>query len=120
MGDPAERKEGVKRIQIGLSGLAGVLLLIGLANIVVDNARQGDAAQDAAADATTNASGAPEDKPSEPLAELGVAPASDSGGQQPVVADLQPDPNLKEPMDRPPPVAPTLPPDQRQPARPQP
>ena len=120
MQDPVRRKEGVQRIQIGLSGLAGVVLLIGLANIVVDNVRKGDASQDITADAGNAAApapvGVPEDKPTEPLAELGVAPASDSGAQQPVVADLQPDPNLKEPMDRPPPVAPTLPPDRRKPA----
>ena len=122
MHDPDERKEGIKRIQIGLTGLAGVVLLIGLANIVVDNARQSDAAQEAVADAGPSNAAAPppvvpDEKPTEPLAELGVAPASDSGAQQPVVADLQPDPNLKEPMDRPPPVAPTIPPDQRQPAQ---
>jgi len=120
MQDPVRRKEGIQRIQIGLSGLAGVVLLIGLANIVVDNVRKGDASQDITADAGNATVAAPvvvpEDKPTEPLAELGVAPASDSGAQQPVVADLQPDPNLKEPMDRPPPVAPTLPPDRRKPA----
>jgi len=116
MQEPARRKEGIQRIQIGVAGLAGVVLLIGLANIVVDNVRRDDAAQETADAAAANAAApaiAPKEKPAEPLAELGVAPASDSGA---VVADLQPDPNLKEPMDRPPPIAPTLPPDQRQPA----
>lgn len=113
MQEPARRKEGIQRIQIGLSGLAGVVLLLGLANIVVDNVRKDDAAQETAEAAASNAAPiVPEEKPAEPLAELGVAPASDSGA---VVADLQPDPNLKEPMDRPPPAVPTLPPDQRRP-----
>lgn len=118
MQDQARRKEGIQRIQIGLSGLAGVVLLIGLANIVVDNVRRDDAAQENVADAeASNAvspSMVPEIKPAEPLAELGVTPSSDSGAP-PVVADLQPDPNLKEPMDRPSAV-PAVPPDQRQPA----
>src|SRR3546814_3864940 len=35
--------------------------------------------------------------PKEPLAELGVQPAPE---QAPIVPDLQPDPNLKKPMDR--------------------
>jgi hypothetical protein len=35
--------------------------------------------------------------PKEPLAELGVQPAPE---QQPIVPDLQPDPNLRKPMDR--------------------
>lgn len=117
MQEPTRSKEGIQRIQIGLSGLAGVVLLIGLANIVVDNARR-DAEQEKMAEAgpsneTAPPAIVPEEKPKEPLAELGVAPSSDSAAP-PVVADLQPDPNLKEPMDRPPPVAPTLPPDQRQ------
>ncbi len=119
MQEPVRCKEGIQRIQIGLAGLACVVLLVGLANIVVDNVRRDDAAQDQMAE--TGASNAvapvtaPKEKPAEPLAELGVTPASDSD-TAPVVADLQPDPNLKEPMDRPPPLAPTLPPDQRQPA----
>ena len=99
------------RIQIGLSGLAGVVLLIGLANIVVDNVRRDDAAQDAieAANEAVNNSApfvaADAGMPTEPLAELGVTPAPESAAP-PVVADLQPDPNLREPMDRPQPVPP--------------
>jgi len=108
-----QQKEGMQRVRVGLSGLAGVVLLVGLANIVVDNARKkDDGGQIAASDNgsnLTNPAGSMT-KPSEPLAELGVTPTADSG----VVADLQPDPNLREPMDRPPPVSPTLPSSQQQ------
>tara|TARA_R110000782_G_scaffold167129_5_gene259182 strand:+ start:33686 stop:34060 length:375 start_codon:yes stop_codon:yes gene_type:complete len=103
--DPLRRKEGIQRIQIGLSGLAGVVLLIGLANIVVDNVRRDDAAQDAteAVNGAENTSApfvaADAERPTEPLAELGVTPAQESAA--PVVADLQPDPNLRQPMDQP-------------------
>lgn len=105
-----QRKEGIQRIQVGFSGLAGVILLVGLANIVVDNARKDRAGEEISADSvsgTIPVTGSAV-KPAEPLVELGVTPASDSGSQ-PVVADLQPDPNLREPMDRPPPVSSTLP-----------
>lgn len=116
------RKEGMQRIQIGISGLAGVVLLVGLANIVVDNIRKdAETAEMANPGVAANvvAGAAPVAKPTEPLAELGVAPPSsssgDTAGQQPVVADLRPDPNLKQPMDRPPPVTQTLPPERRAP-----
>lgn len=110
-----QNKEGIQRIQVGFSGLAGVILLVGLANIVVDNARKERAGEEISADSSVSAipvTGSTV-KPAEPLVELGVTPASDAGSQQ-VVADLQPDPNLREPMDRPPPVSPTLPPARQQ------
>ena len=92
----------MQRIQVGLTGLAGVVLLVGLANIVVDSVRRDQGADAmAASNATTAQSNG--DKPSEPLAELGVTPTAQSSDEAPVVADLQPDPNLKKPMDRPPP-----------------
>lgn len=109
-----QRKEGMQRVRVGLSGLAGVVLLVGLANIVVDNARKKDGSvQVMTSDSTSNLSGPVNGaaKPTEPLAELGVTPSADGG----IVADLQPDPNLKEPMDRPPPVTQTVPPAQRNP-----
>ncbi|MPT47578.1 MAG: hypothetical protein E2598_04050 [Sphingobium sp.] len=116
---PTRRKEGMQRIQIGVSGLAGVVLLVGLANIVVDNIRKDEkTAEMTVPGAAVNAAAgeAPAVKPTEPLAELGVAPASSGeSAQQPVVADLRPDPNLKERMDQPPAVTPTLPAEQRAP-----
>jgi heme A synthase len=100
----ASRRESLRRIQVGAAGLAGVLMLVGLTNVVVDNIRQ-----DNSLSATTDAMGglvstntADQVKPTEPLADLGVTPASDGGSQaaaQPV-PDLEPDPKLQTPMDR--------------------
>ncbi len=95
----SRRKEAMQRIQTGLTGLFGIVLLIGLANIVVDNIRRDDASDTAAA-ANASEAVAANGAPSEPLAELGVAPSSDDPDTQSVVPDLQPDPNLKKPMDR--------------------
>lgn len=96
MADTPRRQEGLQRVQIGLTGLAGVVLLVGLANIVIEKARLDDATLPPTAvptlTTTTNATA-----PKEPLAELGVQPAPE---QAPIVPDLQPDPNLKKPMDR--------------------
>jgi len=122
MFDLLRRKEGIQRIQIGLSGLAGVVLLIGLANVVVDNVRnEGQVVMEGGAETASNAAVATVappvvEPPKEPLAELGVTPVADAV-QAPVVADLQPDPNLREPMDQPQPVPPQMtPPVQSKPA----
>ncbi|MCH4152078.1 MAG: hypothetical protein LKF30_09055 [Sphingobium sp.] len=96
---PSSRKEAMKRIQTGLTGLFGIVLLIGLANIVVDNIRHDEGAA-VAANAATAETAAANGAPSEPLAELGVTPSADDSDTQSVVADLQPDPHLKKPMDR--------------------
>lgn len=94
----SRRKEAMQRIQTGLTGLFGIVLLIGLANIVVDNIRRDDAT-DAPVASNTAEADAVNDAPSEPLAELGVAPAADDKTAPSVVPDLQPDPKLKKPMD---------------------
>lgn len=114
--DLSHRKEGIQRIQIGLAGLTGVVLLIGLANIVVDSVKRDDAAPEITSASNASAPDVTEEKPSEPLVELGVTPASTPS--TPVVADLQPDPNLKEPMDRPSSSTPAGPASQK-PAQPQ-
>lgn len=105
MAEQPHRKEVIQRVRVGVGGLTAVLLLIGLADIVVDKIRSDEAVPTAAeaANATADAAGTA-DQPTEPLAELGVTPPSDSA-DRPVVADLQPDPNLREPMDGPTPAA---------------
>ncbi|MGE4322475.1 MAG: hypothetical protein AB7E60_05540 [Sphingobium sp.] len=94
MAENHRRQEGLQRVQIGLTGIAGVVLLVGLANIVIDKAGIGDPAQPPPTVPTLTANAV---APKEPLAELGVQPAPE---QAPVVPDLQPDPNLSKPMDR--------------------
>jgi len=111
--DLLRRKEGIQRIQLGLFGLAAVVLLVGLANVVVDNVRhEENIVMDGGAETAANAAVAivappVVAPPKEPLAELGVTPVPEAA-QAPVVADLQPDPNLREPMDQPQPVPPQM------------
>lgn len=94
MAEHTRRQEGLQRIQIGLTGLAGVVLLVGLANIVIDKARVDDATAPPPVVPTLGLNAV---APKEPLAELGVQPAPE---QAPIVPDLQPDPNLRKPMDQ--------------------
>ncbi|HEX5238939.1 MAG TPA: hypothetical protein VFW39_10820 [Sphingomicrobium sp.] len=67
---PYQTGSSAQRIRIGLTGLAFAFLLVLLGSIISRSSREG--AQNVVTQATSN-------EPSEPLAELGVAPgASDS------------------------------------------
>lgn len=69
------RAQAVQRLQIGLFGLAAMLLLVGLANIIMDRAREADAQETTTADIVPVAE---ESKPAtDPLADIGVVPAAD-------------------------------------------
>ena len=72
------RAQAVHRLQVGLFGLAGMLLLVGLANIIMDRARINDDAAAASAAAAGVLGGVPETAPqsptSDPLADIGVVP----------------------------------------------
>lgn len=79
------RRQSVHRLQIGLFGLAAMLLIVGLANIIMDRAQTVDA-QDPIEQVIAV------DEPEEeavidPLADAGVVPAAeptqDSGAAQP-------------------------------------
>ncbi|MCJ2184801.1 hypothetical protein MTR62_19205, partial [Novosphingobium sp. 1949] len=74
--DPRElRAQAVHRLQIGLFGLCAMLLIVGLANIIMDRARLADKA-DPIRDVV--AADAPDKKPvSDPLADIGVMPAAE-------------------------------------------
>ena len=62
------RAQAVQRLQVGLFGLAAMLLLVGLANVIMQHARQSEPA----ALATRAASGAAGN--TDPLADIGVVP----------------------------------------------
>lgn len=70
------RAQSIHRLQVGLSGLCTMLLLVGLANIIMDRAgevEKGDPIEEViAADQAK-----PEKKGSNPLADIGVVPATD-------------------------------------------
>ena len=68
------RAQAVQRLQVGLFGLALMLLLVGLANIIMQHARIGDAAQSMAHSAVSGGSGN-----GDPLADIGVVPSPDAG-----------------------------------------
>lgn len=72
------RAHAMHRLQIGLFGLAAMLLIVGLANIIMDRARLVEAdAGSAAADPIDSVR-------SDPLADIGVVPAADpSAAPQP-------------------------------------
>ncbi len=68
------RAQSVHRLQVGLFGLAAMLLLVGLANIIMDRARLVDAASGSSVAAgSARATAAPQ---SDPLADIGVIPAA--------------------------------------------
>ena len=73
------RAQAVHRLQIGMSGIAGMLLLVGLANIIMDRARQSEA-ESGAAPAAEMAKGK---SSSDPLADIGVVPAEPSAAAAP-------------------------------------
>lgn len=74
------RGQAVHRLQVGMFGLAAMLLLVGLANIIMDRAKLSDDAGVAvqAGVETSSAQGA-----TDPLADIGVVPAADSSPTAP-------------------------------------
>jgi len=70
------RAQAVQRLQVGLFGLALMLLLVGLANIIMEHARLADSA----AGNTAHASASAASGNSDPLADIGVIPAPDPAG----------------------------------------
>lgn len=75
------RAEAMKRLQIGLLGLAAMLLMVALANIVMERAKQSDAvAVPEAVDPAAKAAGEPL---KDPLVDAGVVPELPSAKGQP-------------------------------------
>lgn len=67
------RAQAVYRLQFGLLGLAVMLLLVGLANIIMDRAKLAESTMPAAGLSTASAS-----PKSDPLADIGVVPSPDT------------------------------------------
>ncbi|HNJ48431.1 MAG TPA: hypothetical protein PK479_08365 [Novosphingobium sp.] len=66
------RAQAVQRLQAGLFGIALIVLIVALANIINDRARQSDAASPGA-EASASATG---EAKTDPLVDAGVVPAS--------------------------------------------
>ena len=101
---PVQVSDSVRRLQIGIAGVLTVLLLVGMAGLIGDRARE-RAAADPDTAAEVKVPGADQKPASAPLEELGVQPVSkdqnEVGGVKapqpaPAVPDLEPDPALVE------------------------
>lgn len=75
------RAQMVQRLQVGLFGLSLMLLLVGLANIIMEQARRNDAlvAQSAMPIA---AGSAPVQAAGDPLADIGVVPSPEAAASK--------------------------------------
>ncbi len=72
------RAQAVQRLQVGLFGVALMLLVVGLANIVMNRVRQADAASASTSGAHPQVAAPVRN---DPLADIGVAPAPDSSAR---------------------------------------
>ena len=85
------RAQAVHRLQIGVLGLASMLLLVGLANIIMDRARVSDGAAAVAALPTARPLSADEAKAGgDPLADIGVVPDMPASKNEPPAAATMP------------------------------
>ena len=66
------RAQSLQRLQVGLGGLLAMILLVGLANIIMDRARQTEAG--AVPEAAAISGKSPKPGANDPLADAGVAP----------------------------------------------
>lgn len=71
------RAQAMHRLQVGLLGLAAMLLLVGLASIIMERARLAESAMPTP---SGMASPSPAEK-SDPLADIGVIPSPDTARQ---------------------------------------
>lgn len=69
------RAQAVHRLQVGLFGLCAMLLIVGLANIIMDRAKLTDATDPIHAVVAVDAK--PTKSATDPLADIGVVPAAD-------------------------------------------
>ena len=101
-----DRQDTMQRIQVGVVGLVAVLLLVSVANFVVQRASDEQSAIEelqAEADGQVPDIAVEDETPAEPLAELGITPAPEPETETPeldtmpmegtgqVVPDLEPD-----------------------------
>jgi hypothetical protein len=75
------RAQMVSRLQVGLFGLSLMLLLVGLANIIMEHARRNDAAL--AAPLQNSTSSGTGQGANDPLADIGVVPSPETGAKRP-------------------------------------
>jgi len=69
------RAQAVQRLQVGLFGIAAILLIVGLANIIKQRALQAQDGAPPAVSASSHASGGPTGA-GDPLADVGAVPSA--------------------------------------------
>ena len=89
------RAQSVHRLQVGLFGLCAMLLIIGLANIIMDRAKVTEAAADPIGEVIAKDS-PKENQGIDPLADIGVIPAADPTPVVERTAEPIPDPMLAQ------------------------
>lgn len=70
----ALRSQAIHRLQVGLAGLFAMVLLVGLASVIMERAREADR-QVARTPAADEAAAARTEAPSDPLADIGAIPS---------------------------------------------
>ena len=98
------RSEMMQRLQVGVFGLAAMLLMIGLADVVLNRLKESEATT-VAEPATMDDGAAAPAQPSDPLAEAGVMPELPAGpdvqqGTQQPPAQPKPGAEQTEPNNR--------------------
>ncbi|MCB2050609.1 MAG: hypothetical protein KDE63_04180 [Novosphingobium sp.] len=87
------RRQAVQRLQIGLIGLAAMILVVAMANIIMERAMESDATTVPEASATTPADPSATVSARDPLSDAGVVPELPSSSQSsgaPLSADELP------------------------------
>jgi hypothetical protein len=84
--DIENESEGWRRVRVGLAGLGAIVLIIALANAMLDRIVEKAGGPLAADQSSPAGNAAVAEKPAEPMAELGVAPGA------PEVVPTQPEP----------------------------
>ena len=84
------RSQAVHRLQVGLFGLCAMLLIVGLANIIMDRAQESD--PDDPVEEVLAADDIPKKAASDPLADIGVVPSADPTPEPDTDPEVMPDP----------------------------
>ena len=71
----ALRSQAIHRLQVGLAGLFAMVLLVGLANVIMERAREADRQVARTPAANEAAAAARNQPPSDPLADIGALPS---------------------------------------------
>ncbi|MBL0916818.1 MAG: hypothetical protein IBJ13_15350, partial [Sphingopyxis sp.] len=85
---PTPPQDGMRRLQIGIAGVLTVLLLVGMAGLIGERARE-NAAQGVAPTAEVKVPGEEQKAGSAPLEELGVQPVSDQSANKAAPAPVE-------------------------------